>query len=195
MKTRSRSTPSPVAEHDDARPATDLSAHENADLCSGCVKCCTYITVEIDPPRAAWEYDQWIWALHHRTIQLFVERPERWLLHIDTVCRQLDPQGRCSIYGRHPVLCREYDPRSCERRLPLAAIRAWFANAEQFEEWIRIHRPRHWKRLLDYRRDMPQGPPMADGQGQPVVRGELVRIEAGPVPVLTRGNGHRASRS
>jgi len=51
-------TKSPAGE--DSRAASELTAVENADLCSGCVKCCTYITVEIDAPRAAWEYDQWI---------------------------------------------------------------------------------------------------------------------------------------
>jgi Fe-S-cluster containining protein len=146
----------------DSREATELTAEENADLCHGCVKCCTYITVEIDPPRSAWEYDQWIWALHHASIQLYVERPERWFLHIDTVCKQLSAEGRCSIYGRHPVLCRSYDPRSCERRLPLGGIRAWFHDAYEFEAWIREQRPRHWARLMAHRRDTPDAPPMAD---------------------------------
>ena len=104
---------------DDKRDPKELSGDENARLCEGCVKCCTYITVEIDPPRAAWEYDQWIWALYHRGIQLYVEMPEAWYVHFETVCEKLDDSGRCSIYGRHPVLCREYDPRTCERRVPL----------------------------------------------------------------------------
>src|SRR6185503_4149735 len=91
MKTNGRS----AGHEDDARGARDLPAEENADLCQGCVKCCTYITIEIDAPRAAWEYDQWIWALHHRTIQIYVEKPERWFIHVDTVCRQLDAAGRC----------------------------------------------------------------------------------------------------
>ena len=37
---------------EDARDAKELSAAENADLCSGCVRCCTYITIEVDAPRA-----------------------------------------------------------------------------------------------------------------------------------------------
>src|ERR1051326_4574777 len=90
------------------RPAHELTSAENADLCSGCVRCCTYITVEIDAPRAAWEYDQWIWALHHERVGLFLERPERWFLQFDTRCERLDDHGRCSIHGRHPVLCRSY---------------------------------------------------------------------------------------
>jgi Fe-S-cluster containining protein len=146
----SRETPSLAAE-EDARQARTLSATENADLCQGCVKCCTYITVEVDAPRSPWEYDQWIWALHHRNIQLFVEKPERWFLHVETVCDRLDAHGRCSIYGRHPVLCRDYDPRSCERRLPLSDIVATFEDAGQLEDWLKRKRPRHWQRLEAYR--------------------------------------------
>ena len=146
----------------DPRDALALTPTENADLCAGCVKCCTYIAVEIDAPRAAWEYDQWIWALHHQGIEVYVERPERWFLHVEARCRQLNSAGRCSIYGRHPVLCREYDPRECERRLPLTEIKAWFHNAAEFEAWIQEKRPKHWARLMAYRKDTPQGPPKAD---------------------------------
>ena len=142
---------SPAAVEEDGRDARALSAGENADLCSGCVRCCTYLTVEIDAPRAAWEYDQWVWALHHEHVNLYLERPERWFLHFETRCRQLQPSGRCGIHGRHPVLCRDYDPRSCERRLPLADVIAWFHTAEEFESWIRARRPRHFERLLAYR--------------------------------------------
>ena len=67
---------------DDGSDAKELSPEENADLCRGCVACCTYITVEVDAPRAAWEYDQWIWALHHEGIEMYVERPEHWFLHV-----------------------------------------------------------------------------------------------------------------
>lgn len=163
---------------DDPRDAKELSSSENADLCAGCVKCCTYITVEIDAPRAAWEYDQWIWALHHQGIEVYVERPERWFLHVEARCRQINPAGRCAIYGRHPVLCREYDPRACERRLPLADVRAWFHDAEEFEKWIQVERPAHWKRLMDYRRDEPQAPPVADARANRAAAGALIPLTA-----------------
>src|SRR5262245_40841084 len=147
---------------DDGREARELSASENADLCEGCTKCCTYITVEIDSPRAAWEYDQWIWALYHQNVSMYIEVPERWFLAFDTVCTRLDKRGRCSIYGRHPVLCREYDPRTCERRLPLTETRAWFHDGDELEAWLKTNRPAHYKRLMAHRRDTAQGPPIAD---------------------------------
>lgn len=150
----------------DSRESRELSAGESADLCRGCVLCCTYITIEVDAPRAAWEYDQWIWALHHRGIALVVERPERWFIHVETVCEQLGPEGRCGIHGRHPVLCRDYDPRSCERRLPLASVRARFDDAADLERWLEATRPAHWRRLIAYRaaaarRGMDAAPPPA----------------------------------
>ena len=147
-------SPSPTPA-EDARDARQLSPGENADLCSGCVTCCTYLTIEIDAPRAAWEYDQWLWALHHHGINLYVEKPERWYLHIETRCNALQTNGRCGVYARRPVLCREYDPRVCERRYPLSDIAAWFHGPEEFETWIRTKRPSHWARLERHRLERP----------------------------------------
>lgn len=143
--------PAAPADEADERDATELSAAENADLCAGCVRCCTYVVIEIDAPHAGWEYDQWIWTLHHQGIEIYVERPEKWFLHIETRCRQLDARGRCGIYHERPVLCREYDPRGCERRYPLSEVRAWFHDAGELEAWLRAERPAHWQRLLAHR--------------------------------------------
>lgn len=169
----------------DTRLALALSAGENSDLCSGCVRCCTYITVEIDAPRAAWEYDQWIWALHHRGIELYLESPEHWYLHVETRCDQLNAQRRCAIHGRHPVLCREYDPRSCERRLPLADIRAWFKTGADLEAWLGRERPAHHRRLMAYRRDALQGPAVANARAAGASAIPLLQIAA-PSAVIAR---------
>ena len=160
----------------DGRDSRALSSDENADLCAGCVTCCTYVTIEVDAPRQAWEYDQWIWMLHHQGLEMYVEKPERWFVYIPTRCRQLNADGRCNIHGRHPVLCRDYDPRSCERRYPLSDMRGWFHNAEELEAWIQQHRPAHWSRLLAYRSQMPDGPPKAKGRARATAAQALVQI-------------------
>lgn len=149
---------------DDTRDAIELSAEENADLCSGCTQCCESVSIEVDAPRSNWEYDQWIWVLHHRNLEIYVEKPERWYLHIASRCEQLNEAGRCRIYGRHPVLCREYDPRNCERRAPLSDIVAWFKTAADLEEWLSRSRPAHYKRMMAWRKDTPQAPPKADAR-------------------------------
>ena len=186
-------TAGPVAE--DGRDAQELSPEENANLCAGCVKCCTYITVQIDTPRSAWEYDQWIWALHHRGVSLYVEKPERWFLHFETVCDQLGPDGRCAIHGRHPVLCRDYDPRSCERRLPLSDIAHWFDNGASFEAWLKAQRPAHHRRLIAYRRDMPPGPPVAETNGRRHGAQGLIRIGDPPAAGAARELSTHKARS
>ena len=167
----------------DRREALELPASENADLCAGCTRCCETVSIEVDAPRSAWEYDQWVWVLHHRGLELYVEKPERWLLHIETRCGKLNDQGRCSIHGSHPVLCREYDPRVCERRLPLADIVAWFHDAEELESWLRSRRPSHWRRLVAWRMhkagEAPVAPPARNGQAQALAQALVQIAEAG----------------
>lgn len=148
----------------DTRKALQLPASENADLCSGCTRCCETVSIEVDTPRSPWEYDQWIWVLHHQNLEVYVERPERWFLHIETRCNQLNDEGRCRIHGEHPILCREYDPRVCERRLPLADNVAWFKNAGELEAWLQVKRPAGWKRLVAWRESKAKQASKKDGQ-------------------------------
>ncbi len=157
-----------VANDDDGRDALELSSHENADLCAGCTRCCDTVSIEIDAPRSAWEYDQWVWVLHHRSLEVYVEKPERWFLHIETRCEKLNDQGRCSIHGSHPILCREYDPRVCERRLPLLDIVAWFKNADELETWLQSRRPAHWKRLVGWRKSKISAAAKASARHRPM---------------------------
>ena len=138
---------------DDLRDALELSSDENADLCSGCSRCCETVSIEIDKPRTSQEYDQWIWVLHHRDLEIYVESPEQWYLHITTRCNHLTDDRRCRVYHERPRLCREYDPRSCERRLPLSDIVAWFRDGAEFEAWLEATRPAHYKRLMAWRKD------------------------------------------
>lgn len=170
MPDRKVMTTDDLPETDDKRESHELSPAENADLCAGCRKCCTYITVEIDSPRSAEDYDQWIWALYHEHISIFVEKPEKWYLQVDTLCGKLDARGKCSIYGSHPVLCRAYDPRTCERRYPLLDIQFVFQTGEELEAWIRERRPGHYRNLEKFRAAHPVG-----GATGPA----LVQIEAG----------------
>ena len=162
----------------DTRAARELSAAENADLCAGCVRCCSYVTIEVQAPRGPRDYDQWLWAIMHRGVSLYVERPERWFVALDTPCENLTAEGRCGIYGRHPVLCREYDPRDCERRVPLEEPRAWFHTAEDLERWLARERPAHYRALRRFRRDQPAAPPRADAEAdrRQRVSGALVTI-------------------
>lgn len=174
---------------EDERDAILLTADENSDLCAGCTRCCETVSIEVDAPRSPWEYDQWIWVLHHRNLELYLEKPERWYLHIEAPCAQLKPNGHCAVYADRPVLCREYDPRNCERRAPLSDITAWFKTAVDLEVWLQKNRPIHWKRLLAHR-EQHSGATGASALAQALVQlGEPTSHE--PATRLPRGRRSR----
>jgi Fe-S-cluster containining protein len=168
----------------DTRDALELPAGENADLCAGCTRCCEAVSIEVDAPRTPREYDQWVWVLHHRGLGIFVEKPERWFLNIETRCEKLDAHGRCSIHGEHPILCREYDPRSCERRGALTDVVAWFHDAAELEDWLKQTRPGHWRRLEAWRARMAAPPSGRNGhQPSSALAEALVQIGEATRPV------------
>lgn len=142
---RSKSRGAPVA-LEPVPESGPLTPGQSAMLCAGCVRCCTYVAVEVDAPDVPWLYDQYIWLLYHRGVWMYVERGNRWYVQFETVCEKLTVEGRCSVHGAHPVLCKDYDPRSCERRTDLAEVRARFFDGHDLEEWMREHRPAHWRR-------------------------------------------------
>jgi len=84
--------------------------------------------------------------------------------------RAAEPGGALRDPRRHPVLCREYDPRSWRAaRAALERRRLVARRAEDLEQWLERTRPAHWRRLLSHREIRPQGPPRAgrDGAGWP----------------------------
>jgi hypothetical protein len=125
-----------------------LDAAQSIMLCAGCVRCCTYVAVEVDAPDTPWQYDQYVWLLHHKNIWMYVEKGNHWYVQFETVCNQLSPEGRCRIHGAHPVLCKKYDARSCERRGELSDVIARFQAGEDLVRWIAEHRPKHHARYL-----------------------------------------------
>jgi hypothetical protein len=135
-------TPVPVPE------TGPLDAAQSIMLCAGCVRCCTYVAVEVDAPDTPWQYDQYVWLLYHRNIWMYVEKGNHWYVQFETVCDKLSPEGRCTVHGEHPVLCKEYDARSCERRGELSDIVARFRDGQDLVRWIEQNRPRHHARYL-----------------------------------------------
>jgi hypothetical protein len=123
-----------------------LTAAQCMTLCSGCQRCCTYVAVEVDAPDTPWMYDQYVWLLYHKNIWMYVEKGNKWYVQFETVCEKLGPKGECRVHGMHPVLCKEYDARSCERRGELSDVIARFYDGEDLVRWLEVKRPTHHKR-------------------------------------------------
>jgi hypothetical protein len=125
-----------------------LTPTQNMMLCAGCVRCCTYVAVEVDAPDTPWQYDQYVWLLYHKNIWMYVEKGNHWYVQFETVCAKLSPQGHCTVHGKHPVLCKNYDARSCERRGELSDVHARFKDGDDLVKWIATQRPRHHARYM-----------------------------------------------
>lgn len=83
-------------------------------LCEHCTAaCCRYVALPLDPPRSARDYDDMRWYLMHEGISIFVEEGD-WYAQIQTRCKNLAPDNRCSIYESRPAICREYEPGDCD---------------------------------------------------------------------------------
>ena len=123
-----------------------LSPAQNMMLCAGCVRCCTYVAVEVDAPDTPWQYDQYVWLLYHKNIWMYVEKGNHWYVQFETVCDKLSPAGGCNVHGSHPVLCKKYDARSCERRGELSDMIARFHDGHDLVRWLAEKRPKHHAR-------------------------------------------------
>jgi len=114
-----------------------------AATCRGCVAhCCRYVAVEIDRPRAGWQYDQIYWMLLHDSVAVYVNRRGKWFVEFQTRCHALDDKNRCSIYDERPGVCREYEVETCPVWGVGEAHRMRFESAEEFQDYLARVTPR-----------------------------------------------------
>lgn len=164
-----------------------LDAAQSMMLCAGCVRCCTYVAVEVDAPDTPWQYDQYVWLLYHKNIWMYVEKGNHWYVQFETVCDKLAPTGRCTIHGEHPALCKKYDARSCERRGELSDVIARFHDGQDLVRWIAAHRPKHHARYLAWFRKEHAGegektPAAGNGKRRAVKKDSTMSYYEMPAP-------------
>jgi Fe-S-cluster containining protein len=171
---------------DQAIPETGpLTGAQCMTLCSGCQRCCTYVAVEVDAPDTPWMYDQYVWLLYHKNVWMYVERGNKWFVQFETVCEKLGPHGECRVHGAHPVLCKEYDARTCERRGELSEVIARFFDGDDLVRWLEVKRPTHHRRYRAWfdAAHAPSLPVPPAANSKPAVKVERVRYEMPPAPV------------
>ena len=83
--------------------------------CDKCIpaKCCMYFSIEIDEPEDKGDYDDLLWIIAHKDVEIYVN-DDRWYLMVQTPCRFYDPVKGCLIYPRRPRICREHRLEECE---------------------------------------------------------------------------------
>lgn len=83
-------------------------------LCEQCpAACCRYLALPIDKPKTLRDFDDLRWYVMHEGIAIFVEEGD-WYIQIQTKCKHLGDDNRCTIYETRPRICREYEPGECD---------------------------------------------------------------------------------
>ena len=172
-------------------PTSDPAAWRAAGghpTCEGCVAhCCRYVCVEIDRPRAKWQYDQIHWMLLHADVAVFEGPDGKWFTEFRTRCSQLTAENRCAAYASRPALCRSYEVENCPVWNEGDQHRVRFESAEEFAAWLDGRR-------IDWRykngrpeRVAPDGRPLPPPRRRPPARA--------PGPARSGGAGRGRGRS
>lgn len=110
--------------------------------------CCRYVSVELSTPRSILDFDNLLWRLYHENVHAFKDA-DGWFLMIYNPCVNLDKEGKCTIYDRRPLTCRDHSADDCEYDEPIPdAAELYFNDAEsleayckkRFKSWDRRHR-------------------------------------------------------
>ncbi|MBU8920363.1 MAG: YkgJ family cysteine cluster protein [Bacteroidales bacterium] len=83
--------------------------------CEDCIpaKCCMYFSVEIDEPEDMDDWNDMLWIMTHRDVQIYMD-DERWFVMVNNPCRFYDPVKGCMIYPVRPNICRTHTWEDCE---------------------------------------------------------------------------------
>jgi Fe-S-cluster containining protein len=111
-------------------------------------KCCTYLTQQIDTPRAKEDFDLLLWQISHRDVEVYKDS-DGWFLLINNKCTHLQPGGRCGIYETRPQICRDYSNDYCEFDEPAEkSFDLYFKNYDDLLRYCKA-RFKSWEQRLN----------------------------------------------
>jgi len=106
-------------------------------LCQTCgAKCCQYFCFQIDEPDDFREFDDLRWYLCHEGISIHIDEGD-WYISIENPCKMLTKGNLCSIYEDRPIICREYDPATCDHTGGDYEYDEEFTEPEQLEAYAK----------------------------------------------------------
>ncbi len=113
----------------------NFSEYPDCADCDG--KCCRYVAVEIDRPRAKRDYDHIRWYLLHENIVVYIDRGGQWFVEFRARCVLLRKDYRCGRYADRPRICQQHNTGNevCERYEP-EPYRTCFNDVHQFENYL-----------------------------------------------------------
>ena len=127
------------------RVALPLALPAAPTPCTQCGRCCTYVSIAINEPRTVRYATDVLWYLYHERVSVYRDGDGDWSVVFETRCRNLQGDLLCGVYAQRPVICREFDDRTCEVNAPDGGLA--FAAPGEFLDWLRAARPSLHRRL------------------------------------------------
>jgi len=82
--------------------------------CARCIgKCCRYALVDLPAPRSRIDFDNYAWYLAQENTTTHYDEG-KWYICIQTKCRYLDDDNKCTIYSKRFQPCRDHSDDNCE---------------------------------------------------------------------------------
>ena len=122
-----------------------MAAPPALKACTECGRCCTYVSVGINPPRTLRFASDVLWYLYHDRVSVYRDGDGEWSVVFETRCRHLQDDLLCAVYAHRPEICREFDNTTCEVNAPEGGRS--FEDPADFLDWLRSARPGLFRRL------------------------------------------------
>lgn len=113
--------------------------------CTACGRCCTYVSVGVNPPNSVRRATDMLWYLYHHNVTVYRDGDGEWSVVFETRCRHLRPDLLCGVYEHRPEICRDFDNRSCEVNDPEGGLS--ITTPEELLAYLRERRPRLCRRI------------------------------------------------
>jgi hypothetical protein len=115
--------------------------------CTTCGKCCTYVSVGVNPPNSVRRATDMLWYLYHQNVSVYRDGDDEWSVVFETRCRNLGPDLLCTVYEHRPEICRAFDNRTCEINDPEGGLA--ITTPQELMDYLRKRRPRLHERLAE----------------------------------------------
>ena len=103
--------------------------------CGG--KCCEYFCFEIDEPDDYEEFEDVRWYLCHEGVTVHIDDEGDWYISLANRCTMLDENNTCRAYDSRPLICRKYDPETCDFTDEDYDYQAEFNRPEELDAYAR----------------------------------------------------------
>jgi len=102
-------------------------------------ECCNDVIVEIDQPVTVEDWEEIKWKVSHENVRVILDNDDDWCVEFLTKCKYLGNDGKCTIYGKRPAVCKNHDPETCVVNGGGSYYKVILENIGDVEDYLKKH--------------------------------------------------------